>query len=144
MPIQYTEMDLRNKTTSEFRTVFHSPLLSLIFRFHCSYIYLIHNPRHSNSGQKSIKYDYLTALCVLSALYTIINILLWYRGQKTKNIHIFMNYCFNHILLIQNSSACAHNTVCDVTRNTRLGWSIHTEDIIFTNTFQKAAAPRPC
>ncbi len=26
MPIQYTEMDLRNKTTSEFRTVFHSPL----------------------------------------------------------------------------------------------------------------------
>ncbi len=26
MPIQYIEMDLRNKTTSEFRTVFHSPL----------------------------------------------------------------------------------------------------------------------
>ncbi len=25
-PIQYIEMDLRNKTTSEFRTVFHSPL----------------------------------------------------------------------------------------------------------------------
>ena len=26
MPIQYTEIDLRNKATSEFRTVFHSPL----------------------------------------------------------------------------------------------------------------------
>ncbi len=26
MPIQHIEMDLRNKTTSEFRTVFHSPL----------------------------------------------------------------------------------------------------------------------
>ncbi len=26
MLIQYIEMDLRNKTTSEFRTVFHSPL----------------------------------------------------------------------------------------------------------------------
>ncbi len=26
MPIQYREIDLRNKTTSEFRTVFHSPL----------------------------------------------------------------------------------------------------------------------
>ncbi len=26
LPIQYIEMDLRNKTTSEFRTVFHSPL----------------------------------------------------------------------------------------------------------------------
>ncbi len=26
MPIQNTEMDLRNKTTSEIRTVFHSPL----------------------------------------------------------------------------------------------------------------------
>ncbi len=25
-PIQYVEMDLRNKTTSELRTVFHSPL----------------------------------------------------------------------------------------------------------------------
>ena len=25
-PIQYTEMDLENKNTSEFRTVFHSPL----------------------------------------------------------------------------------------------------------------------
>ncbi len=25
-PIQYMEMDLRNKTTSEFRNVFHSPL----------------------------------------------------------------------------------------------------------------------
>ncbi len=25
-PIQYTEMDLRNKTTSELRTVFHIPL----------------------------------------------------------------------------------------------------------------------
>ncbi len=25
-PIQYTEIDLRNKTTSELRTVFHSPL----------------------------------------------------------------------------------------------------------------------
>ncbi len=25
-PIQYIEIDLRNKTTSEFRTVFHSPL----------------------------------------------------------------------------------------------------------------------
>ncbi len=25
-PIQYTEMDLKNKTTSEFRTVFHSPV----------------------------------------------------------------------------------------------------------------------
>ncbi len=25
-PIQYTEMDLGNKTTSEFRTVFHSPV----------------------------------------------------------------------------------------------------------------------
>ncbi len=26
MPIQYTEMDLRNKTTSEFRTVIHIPV----------------------------------------------------------------------------------------------------------------------
>ena len=26
MPIQYIEMDLRKKNTSEFRTVFHSPL----------------------------------------------------------------------------------------------------------------------
>ncbi len=26
MPIQYIEMDLRNETTSDFRTVFHSPL----------------------------------------------------------------------------------------------------------------------
>ncbi len=34
--IQYTEMDLRNKTTSEFRTVFTVPWVSLIPRFHCS------------------------------------------------------------------------------------------------------------
>ena len=36
--IQYTEMDLRNNTTSEWRTVFHSPLgvpNSWIPRFHC-------------------------------------------------------------------------------------------------------------
>ena len=26
MPIQYIEIDLRNKTTSKFRTFFHSPL----------------------------------------------------------------------------------------------------------------------
>ncbi len=35
-PIQYTEMDLRNKTTSEFRTVFTVSWVSLIPRFHCS------------------------------------------------------------------------------------------------------------
>ncbi len=31
----HVEMDLRNKTTSEFRTVFHSPWVSIIPRFHC-------------------------------------------------------------------------------------------------------------
>ncbi len=35
--IQYIEMDLRNKTTSEFGTVFHSPFGVLILRFHCKY-----------------------------------------------------------------------------------------------------------
>ncbi len=38
-PIQYTEMDLKNKTTSEFRTVFTVPWVSLIPRFHCIYFY---------------------------------------------------------------------------------------------------------
>ncbi len=34
-PIQYTEMDLRNKTTSKFRIVFTGPWVSLIVRFRC-------------------------------------------------------------------------------------------------------------
>ena len=33
--IDYTEMDQRNKTTSEFRTVLTIPWVSLIYRLHC-------------------------------------------------------------------------------------------------------------
>ncbi len=36
-PIQYTEMDLRNKTTSELRTFFHSPLGVPNSQVHCIY-----------------------------------------------------------------------------------------------------------
>ncbi len=42
-PIQYIELDLRNKTTSEFRTVFTVPWVSLIPRLHCtsSFVYTV-------------------------------------------------------------------------------------------------------
>ncbi len=43
MPIQYIEMDLRNKTTSEFRAVLTVPWVSLIPRFHCNPVYQVNS-----------------------------------------------------------------------------------------------------
>ncbi len=82
MLIQYTEMDLRNKTTLEFRTVFHSPVgvpnsqvqlyMVICFKIVWTRIWThgLHVESHDNMRHEILLYLYQTiSACHFSVLY---------------------------------------------------------------------------
>ncbi len=115
-PIQYTEMDLRNKTSSEFRTDFHSPLgvsnsyVPLYCPFHMHVHYVTHYSFHlrllkSHYGEKINSRDWYVHCITASVCIPCVRCVVRLCMTKTPTMHCIRAFHFCPVRLTQNQQA---------------------------------------